>query len=204
MSLVYRILYRIGFTPWEQMADLPIAEQIGAMFEREQQPGQPPYGRALDLGCGSGIWSVQLAARGWDVTGVDAVPKALRAARERAEKAGVEVRFIQGDVTALQAAGVGSGFRLLLDFNCFHELNNAQRAAVGREASAVASPDAALLMMAWTPARRGPLLPHGASRADIEAAFSGWNVIDEQTVDVSGAPDSVKKAEPRWYRLRRV
>jgi len=173
------------------------------MFEREEDGRRPPYGPALDIGCGSGIWSVNLAKRGWDVTGIDIVPKALRRARERARKAGVDARFVQGDVTALRAAGAGTGFRLLLDFNCFHDLNDAQRAAVGREATAIAAEGATLPMMAWTPTRRNPMLPRGAGRADVEGAFAGWNVMDEQAVDVSGAPGSVQKAEPRWYRLRR-
>ena len=50
------------------------------------------------------------------VTGVDFVPKALRRARERAREAGVEVRLIEGDVTKLGEAGVGSEFPFLLDF----------------------------------------------------------------------------------------
>jgi hypothetical protein len=54
VSLAYRILYAIGFTPWEQMAEPQIARQIGELFAREEQERQPPYGRALDLGCGSG------------------------------------------------------------------------------------------------------------------------------------------------------
>jgi SAM-dependent methyltransferase len=157
----------------------------------------------LDLGCGSGIWAVQLATRGWQVTGVDFVPKALRRARERAQEAGVEVRLIEGDVTALGTAGVGSGFELLVDFGCFHdELSDAQRKAEAREATAVAAPGASLLLMAWAPGRRGPL-PRGASQEDIEAAFSGWTVIDEEIMDVSGAPGYVRRADPRFYRLRR-
>jgi methylase of polypeptide subunit release factors len=78
MSVAYKILYWVGFTPWEQMAtSKPISEQITALFAREEAERQPPYGQALDLGCGSGIWSVKLAARGWQVTGVDNIPKAL-------------------------------------------------------------------------------------------------------------------------------
>jgi 2-polyprenyl-3-methyl-5-hydroxy-6-metoxy-1,4-benzoquinol methylase len=71
MSLAYRILYAVGFTPWEQMARAPISEQISRLFAREEEERGPPYGEALDLGCGSGIWAVELARRGWDVTGVD-------------------------------------------------------------------------------------------------------------------------------------
>lgn len=203
MSLAYRLLYLVGFTPWEQMARSPAAQQITALFEREEAGREPPYGSALDLGCGSGIWAVELAKRGWQVTGVDFVPRALRRARTRAADSGVDPRFVEGDVTALGAAGVGADFRLLLDFGCFHdELTDAQRAAEGREVTAVAAPGATLLMLAWKPGRRGPL-PRGASREDIEGAFPAWEVIEEQALDVNGAPGYVRKADPRLYRLRR-
>src|SRR4029079_3303211 len=140
MSLAYRILYAVGFTPWEQMADPQIAGQIADLFAHEEEGRDPPYGRALDLGCGSGIWAVALAQRGWQVTGVDFVPKALHRARERAEESGVEVELLEGDVTKLDPGRVGSGFQLLLDFGCFHdELSDEQRQAEGREATAAAA-----------------------------------------------------------------
>ncbi len=204
MSSAYKLLYGIGFTPWEQMAKSPmINEQISSLFDREEAGREPPYGRALDLGCGSGIWAVKLAARGWQVTGVDFVPKALRRARELADQAGVELQLIEGDVTALASAGVGSGFRLLLDFGCFHdELSDLQRVEEGREASAAAAPRATMLLMAWTPARRR-FLPRGASREEIEVAFPEWTITDEEVMDVTGAPKNVRKAEPRLYQLRR-
>ena len=76
MSVGYRILYGIGFTPWEQIA---LPDAVCALFEREEAGREPPYGTVLrDLGCGSGIWAVKLAQRGWQVTGIDAVPKALQ------------------------------------------------------------------------------------------------------------------------------
>ena len=206
MSVAYRILYGIGVTPWEQIAGLPdVTDRISALFAREEAGREPPYGPVLDLGCGSGIWAVKLAARGWQVTGIDAVPKALRRARERTREAGVELRLVEGDVTHLRDAGVGSGFHFLLDFGLFHdELTDEQRAAMGREVSAVAAPGATLLMLTWARGRRGPL-PRGASRADIEAAYPAWKIIDEDALDLSGASlyRYVKKADPRFYRLRR-
>ena len=205
VSLGYRTLYRLGFTPWEEIADLPeVTDRIATLFAREEAERERPYGPALDLGCGSGIWAVVLSARGWQVTGVDDVPTALRRARERARHAGVEIRLVQGDVTRLGETPVGSGFPFVLDLGLFHdELTDDQRAAMGREVSAVAAPGATLLMMAWAPRRRGPL-PRGASRADIEAAYPAWTVIDEEAIDVSGAPfyRYMRKADPRLYRLR--
>jgi SAM-dependent methyltransferase len=205
MSLGYRLLYRVGFTPWEQLEALPaVTEAVSALFDREEEGRLPPYGPVLDLGCGSGIWAVKLAERGWQVTGVDNVPKALRRAGERARQAGVELQLVHGDVTKLGAAAVGSGFPFLLDFGVFHdELTDVQRAAMGREVSAVAASGATLLMMAWARKRRGPL-PRGASRGDIETAYPDWTVVDEQAFDISGAPFFRHvNADPRFYRLRR-
>ena len=206
MSLAYKALYAVGFTPWEQIAELPnVNARFSALVEREEAGQDPPYGPVLDLGCGSGFWGVALAKRGWQVTGVDIVPKALRRARDRAREAGVEMQLVEGDVTKLRDSPVGSGFPFLLDLGLFHdELSDEQRAQMGREVSAVAAPGATLLMVAWAPRRRGPL-PRGASRADIEAAYPAWDVMDEESVDVSGAPffKHVRKADPRLYRLRR-
>ncbi len=201
MSWFYRVAYAVGFRPWET-ASRREAERIDLMFDREQRERQPPFGLALDLGCGTGMHSVDLARRGWQVTGVGIVPKALRLARERARGAGVEVRFVEGNVTALRAAGVGSGFRFVVDFGLFHGLHDAQRQTMGREVSAVAGPDVTLLMIAWAPGRRGPL-PRGASRADIEAAFPRWAVIAEDAIPASALPKPLRSVRPRFYRLRR-
>jgi ubiquinone/menaquinone biosynthesis C-methylase UbiE len=207
VSSSYGALYRIGFTPWEHIAKLShIREQIGSLFEREQEEGGDPSDRrALDLGCGSGIWAVELAKRGWQVTGIDFVPKALGRARERAKEAGVDLTLIEADVTKLRESDAGSGFRLLIDFGLFHdELNDEQRQAMGREVSAVAAPGATLLMVAWAPRRFRPII-RGASRGEIEAAYPDWSVVDETSVDLSGALfyKLFPRADPRMYRLRR-
>ncbi len=202
MSIVDRILYWIGYTPWERLADLPAADQIAQLFAREEAGREPPYGAALDLGCGSGIWSVALANRGWDVTGIDLIPRALDRARQRANEAGIDLRLVQGDVTELEKAGVGSDYRLLLDFGCFHDrLTDAQRAAEGRGVSAVAAPDASLLLLAIAP-DSGRIGSRGASRHDIAAAFPGWTIVDEETMDTTGAPGILQRSDPRFYRLQ--
>ena len=203
VSVAYRIFYAIGFTPWEKWAEPPVTDQVAALFTREEQGRERPFGRVLDLGCGSGIWAVTLAERGWEVTGVDYVAKALRSADDRARKAGVNVRTVQGDVTQLRDTEVGDGFPFLVDFGLFHdELSDEQRLEMGREVTAIAAPGASLLLLAWTPARRGPL-PRGASRDDIEAAFPEWTITQEELMDQSRLPRYMRKGVPRFYSLQR-
>ena len=130
----WRFAYAIGFHPWEDAAtDPPFAKKFSDLLHCEEKGRQPPYGPALDLGTGSGIWGIELAKRGWQVTGIDIVDKALRRAHDGVTKAGVEMRLVRGDVTALRAAGIGSGFRLVLDTGTFHDLKRTQRGAMGRE-----------------------------------------------------------------------
>lgn len=201
----YQLAYAIGFHPWEDAAtDPPFVARAAQMFDREEEGRQPPYGRALDLGTGSGIWGIELAKRGWQVTGVDFVEKALQRARARVREAGVEMRLVHGDVTALQAAGVGHGFRLVLDTGTFHDLTRVQRQAMGREVSAVAAPDASVLLLVWPKLRR-PLI-RGASRSEIEAAFPGWTVthVEPSHFRLPKLLERVLKPDEHWYRLRRA
>jgi ubiquinone/menaquinone biosynthesis C-methylase UbiE len=74
--------------------------------DRRPPPGFPEIlsatkgiASALDVGCGSGRLAVELAARGASVTGIDVSSCRLTAARERAERAGVDARFLLADMT---------------------------------------------------------------------------------------------------------
>jgi SAM-dependent methyltransferase len=198
---MYQVMYGVGFTPWE--ADAPmVGAELDGLLTREEFARRPPYGSALDLGCGSGGWSIELARRGWQVVGVDVVAKAIRRARRRAEVEGVDITFIEGDVTALQDAGVGTGFSFVLDIECFNHLNDAQRASVGRGVNAVTTSDATMLMLVWRRARRGLLAP-GAHADDLTSAFIGWEIVGEQAY-AGELPRPLRSVAPRWYRLART
>lgn len=202
MSFFYKLQYLVGLTPWERMPSLPIGQQAVALLAQEESGRKPPYGRALDLGCGTGYWSLHLASRGWEVAGIDVVTKAVRLARNRARRAGVDVLFVRGSVTALKAAGIGSGFRLILDFGVVHGLAPDQVRAVAREVTAVTTEDATLLMYAFSPGRRGPL-PRGLGRKEIDEAYAEWTITNEEAFELNRAPRFVQKAQPRFYCLRR-
>jgi SAM-dependent methyltransferase len=57
-----------------------------------------PESAVLDLGCGPGRHSLELARRGHTVTGVDRTISYLRQARYRAAAEGLDVDFIEGDM----------------------------------------------------------------------------------------------------------
>jgi SAM-dependent methyltransferase len=200
----YHFAYRIGFHPWEDLADHPpFADTLAELIARDEAGREPPFGRALDLGCGSGIWGVRLAERGWQVTGIDMVPGALRRARRRAAAAGVNVRYVKGDVTDLRGAGIEPGNRLVLDTGTFHGLTPDQRTAMARQVDAIAADDATVLLDCFAPGRRGPL-PRGVTRGDVEAAFGGWKITDVVVADTE--PDALAvrlNFEERFYRLCR-
>ena len=204
MSVPYKLFYRLGFHPWEDLAEHPpFAEKLAALLDREEAGREPPYGPALDLGCGSAVWGVRLAERGWQVTGVDIVEKALHRGRERVQEAGVDMQLVQGDVTDLRAADLGSDFRLVLDTGTFHGLSDWPASGDGsrdqrdcvrrrhRAARCVRAPSQGAAA-AWGKSDRG------------RGCLPEWTLTDVEVADSD--PDPIAKLfrfEEHWYRLRR-
>jgi D-alanine-D-alanine ligase len=60
--------------------------------------GIQPEDRILDLCCGQGRHTIELAKRGFSVTGLDQSEYLLSVARERAKEARLSVEFIEGDM----------------------------------------------------------------------------------------------------------
>jgi len=200
----YGLAYAVGFHPWEDAEREPgFVTKFSELFDREERGRTPPHGKALDLGCGSGIWGIQLAKRGWHVTGVDNVSKALHRAEQRIRKAGVEMRLVNGDVTALRNSDVGRGYQLILDTGTFHGLTKAQRQAMGREVSAIAAPSATVFLLVC-PARLRPLI-RGADRADVEAAFPDWTIthVEPSGFVLPKVLEMVLRPNEHWHRLQR-
>jgi len=57
--------------------------------------------KVLDIGCGEGFYSIYLASKGFDVTGIDLSENAIVYAKQNAKDAGVDVNFIVMDVSDL-------------------------------------------------------------------------------------------------------
>jgi hypothetical protein len=149
----YARMYRLGITPWERYRDAAAAS-IAAVLDREEDGRPRPLGRALDLGCGRGQFTPELARRGWESVGIDYVPAAIAAANRRPAQG---ASYVVGDVTDLPSAHLGT-FSFFLDIGCFQGLDAEQRQAEGRGVGALANPDATLLMLAFGPTRMRSLV----------------------------------------------
>ena len=193
MSLFFRAAYLFGFKPWDSGVAPP---ELVAVVEGA---GSLKAGRALDLGCGTGTNCVYMAQHGWEVTGVDFVPRAIGMARRKAESAAVSVRFIVGDVTRLPDLGIVTGIDLLFDLGCFHSIPDDGRDGYVKGVTRAARPGATMLLFGFIRSDgRSRLGPPGLTPTEISDRFStGWQIVEA----TKGRP--MLGADTFWYNLRR-
>jgi SAM-dependent methyltransferase len=135
-SWFYDLIYRFG-APWE----LGVRTQLRALVEDGRLSARPGD-TAVDLGCGTGAMTVYLAQHGWTTTGIDFSPVATRKAAERARTAGVDITFVNGDLTAASIDGAEGPFDLLLDWGTLDDLRGEQRQRMAALMTRLAAPGA--------------------------------------------------------------
>lgn len=102
-----------------------------------------PPGRALDLACGEGRNAVWMAARGWDVTGVDFSPVAIEKAEALAAHRGVAVEWRVADLEEYEPAEQAFDLVVVL----YLQLPAAQLHPVLARAAAAVAPGGTLLVV---------------------------------------------------------
>jgi SAM-dependent methyltransferase len=147
-------------------------------------------GRVLDVGCGSGLHAVRLAAAGLEVVGVDVAPRAIELARARGAAAGVSARFEVADAFGLPSIrGVlGASFDSVLDVGLFHVLQPDDRRRYAESLAAIARPGAAAFVVAWSDRNPFGIGPGRVRRRELRTAFAaaaGWRVdgIEASTLE---------------------
>ena len=128
---------RPAFLELYERADVELAvRQVDQVLRLlgEGEPLRPPA-CILDVCCGYGRHAVELARRGFTVTGVDVSPVQIAHARRRAAEAGVAARFIVGDARALPVRGpFDAAINMFLSFGYFatDEEHQAMLAGIAR------------------------------------------------------------------------
>ncbi len=133
-----------------------------------------PPARAIDLGCGTGTNVITLASYGWQVTGVDFVPAAIKQAREKARRAGVAANFVVGDVTRLDR--FEGSFELVLDIGCFHGLSEKGKVDYIRQVDRLLVPGGVWFLYGFLT----EFSPPGIFPSDIDAIRGLFRMISYQ------------------------
>lgn len=137
----------------------------------------------LDAGCGVGDTSIELAAQGYSVVGIDVTATAINAAIKAAEERGLtNATFVQGDITAALEGDDGR-FATILDCTLFHSLPVEARDGYLRAVHRAAAPDAAMYMLVFTtealPADSPCPIPNLVTQDELRDAVSKYWQIDE-------------------------
>lgn len=156
-KLFFTLRYWLDNPPWDTGVTPP---------EVYRFLGDHPPGRALDLGCGTGTNVITLAQHGWQAEGVDFVPRAIKTARKKARKAGVEDRttFRVGDALSLQA--FQGQYDLILDIGCLHSFPEEAIETHARNLREHLVVGGSFLL--YTHLNPGPAEGHGASEKSLD------------------------------------
>jgi Methylase of polypeptide chain release factors len=193
----YDLMYRFG-APWEGADRVELRRLVadGRCAPETLRRPDASMARAIDLGCGAGSVSLELAGAGFAVTGVDFSPIALAKARAAAERRGLapdRVTFVAGDLTAGYVSGVTGPFDLLVDYGTLDDLPVAGRHAMARYVTGLARAGSRFFLFGFSgrredlprmsfagPSRAFPGLVPGEVEELFEPAFR-VDVIDAPT-----------------------
>ncbi|MBM7577717.1 class I SAM-dependent DNA methyltransferase [Jeotgalibacillus terrae] len=79
------------------MSDVPYDEWMSVLL-REKEHFQVNGTRLLDVGCGTGEWTVKASVHGFETVGIDLSESMLSMAQQKAMEAGQSIRFFQMDM----------------------------------------------------------------------------------------------------------
>jgi cyclopropane fatty-acyl-phospholipid synthase-like methyltransferase len=146
-------------------------------------------GRVLDAGCGTGEHALMAAGLGLPATGVDAAPRAIAIAEEKARDRGLTARFLVWDALELQS--LGEQFDTVLDCGLFHVFDDEERARYVTSLASALPSGGRSFVLCFSERQPGDDGPRRVTREEIRGSFAdGWRVdaIDAATIDVTFDP----------------
>ncbi len=161
---IYDKAGQAGRLPWNHTTPTHF---LGDIIEKRDKPG-----RALDIGCGSGVDSVFLAGKGWNVTAIDFVPQAMDMTKKRAIEADVTLNQEQADILTWEP---GQRFDLVLDAGVLHNMPRASIKPYREKILEWLAPEGIFVLVHWE--RQGffdvrPIGPRRVARRDIQNIFA--------------------------------
>jgi len=159
--------YTDGWAPWDIGEPQPAFVDLAERGEFTSP--------VLDSGCGTGENSLVLAARGFDVTGIDIAPTAIERARTKARRRGLAVRFEVGDVLALDR--LGQRYASVVDCGVFHTFDDILRPLYVESLAAAVVDGGVVHLLCFSDRVPGTMGPRRVTQSELHAAFAyGWQV----------------------------
>jgi SAM-dependent methyltransferase len=156
-------------------------------------------GPVLDVGCGTGENALFLAARGYEVTGVDAVQAAVAAARQKAAARGLKAEFSVHD--ALRLADLGRTFGAVIDSGLFHTFDDPERDEFVDSLAAVLAPGGRYFVLCFSEHEKGDGGPRRVTQAELRATFDRGPF---RVLSIDAAEMATNAGRPRRAWLAKV
>ena len=185
-KLFFTIQYWLNNPPWDTGITPP---EVYDFLE-----GNPPR-RALDLGCGTGTNVITIAEHGWQVTGVDYIPRAIRIAKRKIRQAGLadKADFFVGDV--LNPKTVVGKYELVLDIGCFHSFSGIEIERYREFVTRSLVPGGWLLLYVHLNKSQGS--GHGILESDLAQLESSLSLVNRQDGEESSRPSAWLKYQKK-------
>ena len=154
--------------------------------------------RCIDLGCGLGHYTIYMASRGFDATGVDVSPTAIRMAKENAREAGIECRFVAADLLDRLSDDLGT-FDFAYDWELLHHIDPGHRDRYLQNVVRLLNPGGYYLSVSFSDTdphfggsgkyRKTPLgtVLYFSSETEVRMLFGRYfNIITLHTIEIPG------------------
>ena len=156
--------------------------------------------RTIDLGCGTGNYSIYLASGGFDVTGLDISPTAINVAKENAKNKGVKCIFLVADVLG-NLKEVKGTLDFAYDWELLHHIFPEQRETYIKNVYKILNPKGKYLSVCFSESdpgfggsgkyrktRLGTIL-YFSSKDELRELFEPFFKIEElKTIEIKGKP----------------
>jgi cyclopropane fatty-acyl-phospholipid synthase-like methyltransferase len=185
----FDLQYLLGRIPWD--TGITPSEVVALVEGGSLSPG-----RALDLGCGTGTNCMYLAHHGWETVGVDFSAVAIRRARRKARRAGVDCEFYHADVTDLSF--LRPSFALALDIGCLQGIPQERWERYAHGLMRLVQPGGVYMLYAFT-SRPERSAPRGMSPEEVRHLFAPAFTVERQE-----GGDDPTGPQSAWYWLHRT
>jgi len=154
--------------------------------------------KAIDLGCGAGNYAIYFAERGFEVTGVDFSPTAIKIARENAAEKGVKCNFFVADVVE-ELDKINQTWDFAYDWELLHHIFPEQRQKYVENVYRIVNPGGRYLSVCFSQEDTGfggsgkfrktslGTVLYFSSENELRELFKPYfQEIDLQTIEISG------------------